>query len=320
MAVPGTRDAAWAAPDTGSTSPGPVIHPVSAPDAAAFAPHPEASVPRLMPLRPMTVADVLDGAVAVIKAAPRTVFTIAAAVLVPVELLTAFLQRDTLADRGVSGVLSTATSTTGPVVDVSWTALIAFVLAGVSLAMVTAAVARLVGAWYAEQDLPAGAALTGALRSLPALTVAWLVVHVLEIASLAALAIGLLFLAPLLAVTVPALATEQLGPFRSIRRSMRLVGRRYWWVLWESLLIGVVAVLLTVALSGVSIIFRIFEWGWIVDAFCLAAASLVTVPFVAAAITLVYLDLRVRSEGLDLELAAAAQFETAVPASPAEVP
>ncbi len=45
----------------------------------------------------MTMPDLLDGSFAVIKARPRTVFTIAAAVLIPFHLMAAFLQRG--ADR-----------------------------------------------------------------------------------------------------------------------------------------------------------------------------------------------------------------------------
>ena len=46
----------------------------------------------------MTMPDLLDGSFAVIKARPRTVFAIAAAVLIPFHLLSAFLQ------RGVTGI------------------------------------------------------------------------------------------------------------------------------------------------------------------------------------------------------------------------
>ncbi|HEV3227709.1 MAG TPA: hypothetical protein VGZ52_12770, partial [Acidimicrobiales bacterium] len=67
-------------------------------------------VPMPLPMRPMTVADVLDGAIEVIKAAPRSVIIVAGALVVPLELVSAWVQRDTLADRGLSGALSAATS------------------------------------------------------------------------------------------------------------------------------------------------------------------------------------------------------------------
>jgi hypothetical protein len=47
---------------------------------------------------------------------------------------------------------------------------------------------------------------------------------------------------------------------------------------------------------------------WAVNTAVAAAALLVTVPFVAGVATLLYLDLRVRTEGLDIELAAARRF------------
>jgi hypothetical protein len=44
---------------------------------------------------------------------------------------------------------------------------------------------------------------------------------------------------------------------------------------------------------------------------CTAGSSIITVPFVAGTATLMYFDLRVRSEGLDLELGIATHFASA---------
>ena len=46
------------------------------------------------------------------------------------------------------------------------------------------------------------------------------------------------------------------------------------------------------------------ESGWPVAALGAIIGQVVTTPFVAAATTLLYLDLRVRTEGIDIELAA----------------
>jgi ABC-type dipeptide/oligopeptide/nickel transport system permease subunit len=83
---------------------------------------------------------------------------------------------------------------------------------------------------------------------------------------------------------------------------------RYGAVLGAGLLIAVVSTALTIALSGLGLAFSFLSFGWIIDVICRAASSLVTEPFVAAATTLVYLDLRIRAEGLDLELDIAEHF------------
>jgi hypothetical protein len=92
---------------------------------------------------------------------------------------------------------------------------------------------------------------------------------------------------------------------------MKLTQTRYGAVLVVGLLVAVVDLVLTVALTGIGFVFEFFDWGWIVTAVCSAGSSLITVPFVAGAATLLYFDLRVRSEGLDLELGAAAHFSSA---------
>ena len=79
-------------------------------------------------------------------------------------------------------------------------------------------------------------------------------------------------------------------------------------MLGAGLLIAIVSTVLSIALSGLGLAFSFFSWGWIVDVICRGASSLVTEPFVAAATTLVYFDLRIRTEGLDLELDIAEHF------------
>jgi len=264
-----------------------------------------------MPLRPMTAADVLDGSIAIIKVAPRTILAISAAVVVPLELLTSWLQRETLSDSGLSGALSAASSTSSPIVDVTVTTVALFVLSGVVLSVVAGAIAYTISAWYADRDASAGEALRASVGRLPALVLAWLLVHAIEAVGLIGLLIGTIFLMPLFVVVAPAIVVERLGPWRGIRRSIKLTQTRYGAVLGIALLVAVVDLVLTVALTGIGYVFELFEWGWIVTAVCSAGSSLITVPFVAGAATLLYFDLRVRSEGLDLELGVAPHFNGA---------
>jgi hypothetical protein len=262
-----------------------------------------------MPLRPMTAADILDGAIAVIKAAPRSVFLIAATFVLPLELVTAWVQRDSLADRGLAGAFSAATSSSGSSDNAFTAGGVALIIAsGLVLSLIAGAVAHLLSSWYADRSPSVAEALKASLRRAPALIVAWFIVHLAEAASALALLIPALFVMPLFLVVAPAIVIEGLGPWAGVRRSVQLTRVRYGAVLGVSILIAIVSTLLTVALSGLSLVFSFFSWGWIVDVICRGASSLVTEPFVAAAATLVYLDLRVRAEGLDLELGIAEHF------------
>ncbi len=261
-----------------------------------------------MPLRPMTTADVLDGSIGILKAAPRTIIGIAAIVVVPLELLSAWIQRDNLSDSGLPGAWSAATSTSSPLADVTIATVVLFVLSGIVLSIVAGALGHILSSWYADQNTTTRRALGASIRRLPALVVAWLLVHMIEALGLIGFFVGEIFLMPLFVVTAPAIVIERLGPWKGIRRSMRLTRARYGPVLGIALLIAIVDLLLTIALTGIGLVFELFDWGWIVDAVCSAGSSLITVPFVAGAATLLYFDLRVRSEGLDLELGVAAHF------------
>ena len=294
----------WLAPDARPDEPVPAVAALPQLDAATAI-----QVPSPVLIRPMTRADVLDGAIAVIKAAPRVVIAIAAAVLVPLELVSAWVERDQLSDRGFAGVISAATSTsTATDVRIDAASIVLLVLSGLALSLVTGAVAALVRGWMSGTAPTARDALRASLQCAPALVGAWFVVHVAEAIAAAALLLPLLFVMPLFLATAPAIVFERLGAWAGVRRSWSLGQARYGSMLSAGLLIAVVSSVLTLALSGLSVAFSFLSFGWVIDAVCRAASGLVTVPFVGAATTLAYLDVRIRSEGLDLELDFAERF------------
>jgi hypothetical protein len=140
------------------------------------------------------------------------------------------------------------------------------------------------------------------LRRGPALFVAWSAVHASEVvATLAGAAPGVLMMV-LFLVTAPAIVVEGLGPLAGMRRSWRLTSSRYGASFGAALLIALVDGVLTVALNPIGALLDAAGAGLAADMVCTAAASMVTMGFVASATTLVYLDRRVRAEGLDLEL------------------
>lgn len=266
-------------------------------------------VPSPVPLRPMTAADILDGAIAVIKAAPRSIFVIAGCFVIPLELVSAWVQRDSLADSGLAGALSAALSSPDSSdAGVTIANILLIVASGLMLSLITGAVAHLLSSWYADKAPTAGDAIKASLRRAPALFVAWFIVHLAEGAAAIALLVPALFIMPMFVVTAPAIVIEHLGPLQGVRRSWRLIRVRYSAILGAAILIAIVSTVLTVALSGLGLAFSFFSWGWIIDVICRAGSSLVTEPFVAAAATLVYFDLRIRAEGLDLELEIAEHF------------
>jgi hypothetical protein len=113
------------------------------------------------------------------------------------------------------------------------------------------------------------------------------------------------------AVVVPVIGVEGVGPWRAMGRSFSLTKRAFASTALTCVLVAVIDLFLRFALTTISLGFGELPAGWAVAAVFNTASRLVTIPFVAGCATLLYLDLRVRLEGLDIELAAADRFPLA---------
>jgi hypothetical protein len=120
-----------------------------------------------------------------------------------------------------------------------------------------------------------------------------------------------IWLAVALSVSVPALLLERIRPFAAMRRSFRLVRGR-WWPTFAVLLVGYLLIgIIGAIVQGIVMVVPsvIADGNTLVGAVGAVVGgtlgSVLTTPYSAAVITLVYFDLRVRKEGLDLQLIAA---------------
>lgn len=270
-------------------------------------------VPRLA-LRPMTVADILDGSFGIVKARPARLLGLTAVFVVPIYLLIAYLQRDALGGFGVWELLRTEDpeviesveeQSTPLATDLSSTFL-GWVGPAVVLVYVAAAIAHLLASWSAGRDVPAGELLSAVGKRSWPLLASFVLVHLAELPGFMACGLGVVFIMPFFLAVAPVIGAEGAGPFDAMGRAARLARARYWPTLGIGLLIGLVASILGVALSA------IFEMAaaliglhvaWPLLALGQILAAVITTPFVGGATVLLYLDLRMRTEGLDLELA-----------------
>lgn len=302
----------WVAPDTPAAPP-----PVPVAHAAAPAPTSVLSSSGASVLRPLTTPDILDGALRAWKRSPGTMAAVAAVVIVPAQILVGYLTRNAIEDLDIGGTFTGIVNSAGSEdVDTGFGGDLFFLgllVDGLTLAFVTAAVARLVAGWYTGQAIAFGALVTGALRRSWALAIAWVLVHVVEGVFAIALFVPALVPMTWYAVVSAVIACEDAGPLRAMRRSFRLCKRRFGTVLGVCLLTALVDVALSSALTAVAAIYVELDLpaGWVVNTAVSAAALLVTMPFVAGVTALLYLDLRVRTEGLDIELAANRRFAPA---------
>jgi hypothetical protein len=326
-----TTPRGWAVPGSAEEQPSPAPPPPLAPGTAspgngagsrrpvdAGTPGAGEQVPRVA-LRPMTVADVLDGGFAVVKARPRRILGIAALFVVPTQLIVAYLQRETMGGLGLVDVLSDDPTVFNEQANGdSGAQLVAVVLStvipAIALVCVAAAIAHLVGQWTMGRDAPAGEMLGVVGRRWWPLLGSFVVVKLAEAAGLLGCYIGAAFVMALFVPVAPIIGVEGAGPGAALGRSIRLVRGRYFPVLGIALLMGIVSFLLSTALSALPEALAVwigFEDGWPLLALGAIASEIVVLPWVAAATVLLYFDLRVRTEGLDLELAAIELFDRA---------
>src|SRR5204863_8205075 len=114
-----------------------------------------------LPLHPMTLSDILDGAFKLFKANARTIVLVTAAFVVPLQVVAAFAQRNLLGGRGFLDVARNASEVS---VDQRNTAqsVAALVASGLLLLLapfVAGAISRVVAASYLGREEPVGSAL-----------------------------------------------------------------------------------------------------------------------------------------------------------------
>ena len=257
----------------------------------------------------MTASDVLDGAFAILKRSPGKILGFTALFTVPVQMASGWLQRDLLGGEGLLEMFDSDTSLTALESTSSsetWAQIVLLFGPSLALVFIAAGLARLVGAWHVGSDLSFGQLVSGSRRHAWPLLASWFLVHVAEgvgllLCGLPALAAMTWFL-----VVAPVIGAEDLGPIAAMRRSARLTSRRFWPVLGLALLSALVATLFGYALGLLPTVLGLLVGtdglGWVVLGAAGILTGLITMPVVAAATVLIYLDLRVRTEGLDLEL------------------
>lgn len=269
------------------------------------------AVPRVA-LRPMTAADILDGGFAVVKARPRRIIGIAAGFVVPTQLIAAFLQRESMGGLGIADLFSE-----DPVLlneqannnasNELMASLLVSLIPAIALVCVAAAVAHLVAQWMMGRDAPAGEMLGVVGRRWWALLGSFVIVKLAEGFGLLGCYVGIVFIMAFFVPVAPIIGVEGGGPIEAVKRSARLTRGRYFPTLGIALLMGLVAGLLGNALSAglqALALWVGFDDGWPLLALGAIMAQVVVLPFVAAATVLLYFDLRVRTEGLDIEMTA----------------
>lgn len=277
-------------------------------------------------LRPLSVGEIIDVAIKIWRRHLATLARIVFVVVAPVEILSA------LVAASVSGSDYTLeASETGEFSSVDGGALAAWiagmftaqVLSGLAFLIASAAVLRAVSVAYLggtpdwRESLRAA---THRLRSL--IWLAFLMIAGLAVAMMAL--VGPFFwLGVSWSVAFPVLIAEGLRGTGAIGRSFRLVRGR-WWPTFGALALAFMFQFFVGLVLGLPLIFLTANWegdsaaALVTSTVVNVVSSVITTPFMAAVLVLVYFDLRVRKEGFDLQLLS--QGVGAAPTFPVEGP
>lgn len=306
---PPTTPPGWAPPPPGGAYAPPTGGYGSAPAYGASQPKGGDARTGPLPLHPMSVGDVLDGAFKLLKANFRALLLVVAVVVVPVQLVSAFLVREQVSP-GILNILrdptvaeEQATFSLGDFGGTFATLALAFLTAPI----IAGAVSRVCAASYLGRQETPGDALRATLRRLPALLAAsFLVGALLMVGFVLCVLPGIAFWVLYMVVT-PAMMIEELGPIEGMRRSWRLMKPRFWGVLGIALLAWMITWFISNLLGGApTMIGTLFggPFAWLLIAAGSVLAALVTSPITAIVHTLLYFDGRIRNEGFDLQVMA----------------
>ena len=262
-------------------------------------------------LRPLSVGEIIDVAIKMWRRQFGTLARIVFVVVAPVELFA------TLVTASVSNfdVESFDPVTGDPTMDggafAGWLAgmFTAQILSGLAFLISSAAVLRAVSVAYLGGTPDWRDSLRAATSRLPSLI--WLGFLMFGGLALAAVAliIPAIWLGVAWSVAFPVMIAEGQRGTAAMRRSFRLVQDRWWPTFgalflafllqsFIGLVLGIPLGILAFSTDGNSLPAIFFSM--IVN----VVASVITTPFMAAVLVLIYFDLRVRKEGFDLQLLA----------------
>lgn len=326
--------------------------------AGGYGPAPSAYRPApvqrgIIPLRPIGLGEIFDGAFRSIRHNPRVMFGLSAVVVTVVTVLDTLVQwasfgwlgaaldapvgqQDEVLVGDVTGLLggslfslvlnlvsvtllqgllivSVSRSVLGQVISLAdtWQRVKGRLLGLIGLTLVV--LALLVVPWF----LLAGLVVLAAVNDQPGVAVLVGVVGALG------LLVWTVWIAVRTLLSTPALVLEEQKVSAALRRGWRLSRGSFWRLFGIYLLTQViVAVVAGTIVAPTSFVDVIAGWDPLSDprsltltAIATIVGSLLTTPFAAAVVALLYIDVRMRFEGLDVELTQAAEAVAADPAA-----
>jgi len=256
----------------------------------------------------MGLGDIIDGVFRLVRANGRALAPFLALLALPFYAMIAYGGRNgSSAVQFLSnlGSLQSQSSGTAGVSGWQWAGLVGSWLVQ---PVAAGAVCRAAAASYRGEQLRASEVARIRAPQVFALVVASIIGHVLELVGCVLCILPLFAVMAFLFLTAPAIVMENLGPIAGLRRSFRLVSRHFWRtlgiMLFGCLLIYLVLLVMTIVPDLIGLALSPHA-----DAVVVALVGTVSAAvgwaLYANLASLLYLDQRIRQEGLDLEVMAA---------------
>lgn len=269
-------------------------------------------------LRPLGVGEILDASIKVFLRNATELFKAVAIVVVPVQLLAIVVLLSALPEGLTSTGLPAEPGTPQPFEGLSGAEIGAFVgaivvtgIAGLlATVLATGACFKGVSDTYLGGRAEWRESLRFAFRRLGPLVWVTILGGILLIPAFLALIVPGVWLGVAFLLAVPIVLAEELRGGRALKRSLHLVRGR-WWSTFAVVLVGFLLAAVVSAVIGGVLGFAVGLGAGqstvattVADQAAAAIGSILATPFQAAIIALIYFDLRVRKEGLDVELLA----------------
>lgn len=288
--------------------------------------------PGVIPLRPLGLGDLLDGAISTMRAYPAVMLGVAAVVAAVTQLMIFPIQwvlDDQLLQIQPDGTVEDPGGFIASLLGVGAITLVIMILARVFL---TGFLTAVVGKAVVGRPAPFGEIWAEVRPRLPRLLGLILIYPLVGILLFVPAALGA-FIDPTLAILLavvavfvaiwlyilfslatPALVLERTGAFAALGRSRALVKGSWWRVFGITLLAGIIVFVIAGIIAvpfelvgGGANLFSVeateLTTGYLVlSSIGAIIASAITEPFAAGVSALLYTDQRMRREGLDLEL------------------
>lgn len=302
--------------------------------------------PGVIPLRPLSLSDIFNGAVTYIRANPKATLGLTTVVVIAAQIVALILQVGPLAFTGALGPLRGEDASAAALLGTSASGLAGAIATGLSAILLNGMLTVVVGRAVFGSTITIGETwerVRGRLLALIGFTALEVVGAVLLIGLVVLIIVGvavlgngaaaflvgaplvlglialLMYLGTMLAFAPPLIVLERLDIVSAIKRSFQLIRGGFWRVLGIWLLAQLVAGLIAGAVAvpfsfgGQILLISAESTGAVLTSLVLLAVGsaigqIITAPFTAGVVVLLYTDRRIRAEAFDLVLQTGATY------------